>query len=195
MVRLISMAMTGYYRTMQRPRVHQPLSMLKYDPIGTFSCLGDVLASEEMGPKKKRKRKKRRSRELAERGKQSGNAPRTCGDGARRETGATWARTQLTGSQCGNKSSSSRRSAERNSADRSIRFREGTGAPSRGIRMTNIKAWRSGIDREPRPRTTRERGEEEEECTTTCTTPTPTHTHPHIRREDGLGIVLYQDGE
>ena len=34
MVRLISMAMTGYYRTMQRPRVHQPLSMLKYDPIG-----------------------------------------------------------------------------------------------------------------------------------------------------------------
>jgi hypothetical protein len=48
MVRLISMAMTGYYRTMQRPRVHQPLSMLKYDPIGTFSCAGDVLASEEM---------------------------------------------------------------------------------------------------------------------------------------------------
>jgi hypothetical protein len=36
MVRLISMAMTGYYRTMQRPRVHQPLSMLKYDPIGTL---------------------------------------------------------------------------------------------------------------------------------------------------------------
>jgi large subunit ribosomal protein L33 len=36
MVRLISMAMTGYYRTMSRPRVHQPLSMLKYDPIGTF---------------------------------------------------------------------------------------------------------------------------------------------------------------
>ncbi|KAL6172468.1 hypothetical protein ACJQWK_01632 [Exserohilum turcicum] len=35
MVRLISMAMTGYYRTMQRPRTHQPLSMLKYDPIGT----------------------------------------------------------------------------------------------------------------------------------------------------------------
>jgi len=35
MVRLISMAMTGYYRTLQRPRAHQPLSMLKYDPIGT----------------------------------------------------------------------------------------------------------------------------------------------------------------
>ncbi|KAK1913568.1 hypothetical protein P3342_012326 [Pyrenophora teres f. teres] len=32
MVRLISMAMTGYYRTMQ-DRAHQPLSMLKYDPI------------------------------------------------------------------------------------------------------------------------------------------------------------------
>jgi large subunit ribosomal protein L33 len=39
MVRLISMAMTGYYRTMQRPRAHQPLSMLKYDPVGTrFPC-------------------------------------------------------------------------------------------------------------------------------------------------------------
>ncbi|OAL52507.1 hypothetical protein IQ07DRAFT_374970 [Pyrenochaeta sp. DS3sAY3a] len=35
MVRLISMAMTGYYRTMQRPRAHRPLSMMKYDPIGT----------------------------------------------------------------------------------------------------------------------------------------------------------------
>ncbi|KAF1912114.1 50S ribosomal protein L33 [Ampelomyces quisqualis] len=33
MVRLLSMAMTGYYRTMQRPRAHRPLSMLKYDPI------------------------------------------------------------------------------------------------------------------------------------------------------------------
>ena len=37
MVRLISMAMTGYYRTLMRPRAHRPLSMLKYDPIGTFS--------------------------------------------------------------------------------------------------------------------------------------------------------------
>ena len=35
MVRLISMAMTGYYRTLMRPRVHRPLSMMKYDPIGT----------------------------------------------------------------------------------------------------------------------------------------------------------------
>ncbi|KAL1976122.1 hypothetical protein VTN31DRAFT_2404 [Thermomyces dupontii] len=32
-VRLISMAMTGFYRTMVRPRTHRPLSMLKYDPI------------------------------------------------------------------------------------------------------------------------------------------------------------------
>lgn len=32
-VRLISMAMTGYYRTMSRPRTHRPLSMLKYDPV------------------------------------------------------------------------------------------------------------------------------------------------------------------
>ncbi|KAL4935569.1 hypothetical protein BDV06DRAFT_125557 [Aspergillus oleicola] len=32
-VRLISMAMTGYYRTVTRPRTHRPLSMLKYDPV------------------------------------------------------------------------------------------------------------------------------------------------------------------
>ncbi|KAF1349625.1 50S ribosomal protein L33 [Delphinella strobiligena] len=32
-VRLISMAMTGYYRTLVRPRQHRPLSMLKYDPV------------------------------------------------------------------------------------------------------------------------------------------------------------------
>lgn len=32
-VRLMSMAMTGYYRTLVRPRKHRPLSMLKYDPI------------------------------------------------------------------------------------------------------------------------------------------------------------------
>jgi large subunit ribosomal protein L33 len=27
------MAMTGYFRTMVRPRTHRPLSMLKYDPV------------------------------------------------------------------------------------------------------------------------------------------------------------------
>lgn len=34
-VRLISMAMTGYYKTFTRPRTHRPLSMLKYDPVGS----------------------------------------------------------------------------------------------------------------------------------------------------------------
>ncbi|KAI1007135.1 hypothetical protein K3495_g1081 [Podosphaera aphanis] len=32
-VRLVSMALTGYYKTMIRPRAHRPLSMLKYDPV------------------------------------------------------------------------------------------------------------------------------------------------------------------
>jgi large subunit ribosomal protein L33 len=32
-VRLISMALTGYFRTMVRPRASRPLSMLKYDPV------------------------------------------------------------------------------------------------------------------------------------------------------------------
>jgi hypothetical protein len=32
------MAMTGYYKTLIRPRVHRPLSMLKYDPVGTFGA-------------------------------------------------------------------------------------------------------------------------------------------------------------
>lgn len=30
------MALTGYYKTFVRPRQHRPLSMLKYDPVGTF---------------------------------------------------------------------------------------------------------------------------------------------------------------
>jgi hypothetical protein len=29
------MALTGYYKTLIRPRTHRPLSMLKYDPVGT----------------------------------------------------------------------------------------------------------------------------------------------------------------
>ncbi|TLS23706.1 uncharacterized protein PpBr36_06096 [Pyricularia pennisetigena] len=33
-VRLISMAMTGFFYQMSRPRTSTPLSMLKYDPIG-----------------------------------------------------------------------------------------------------------------------------------------------------------------
>ncbi|KAI5210130.1 hypothetical protein E4T39_00533 [Aureobasidium subglaciale] len=32
-VRIISMALTGYYKTLIRPRTHRPLSMLKYDPV------------------------------------------------------------------------------------------------------------------------------------------------------------------
>ena len=28
------MALTGYYRTLRRPRLHRPLSMMKYDPVG-----------------------------------------------------------------------------------------------------------------------------------------------------------------
>ncbi|KAI5296256.1 hypothetical protein KEM52_004882 [Ascosphaera acerosa] len=32
-VRLISMAMTGYYKTFTRPRTARPLSFLKYDPV------------------------------------------------------------------------------------------------------------------------------------------------------------------
>lgn len=35
-VRLVSMALTGYYKTLVRPRTHRPLSMLKYDPVGMF---------------------------------------------------------------------------------------------------------------------------------------------------------------
>jgi hypothetical protein len=30
------MALTGYYKTLVRPRQHRPLSMLKYDPVGMF---------------------------------------------------------------------------------------------------------------------------------------------------------------
>ena len=43
MVRLISMAMTGYYRTLMRPRAHRPLSMMKYDPIGTLASQHSLL--------------------------------------------------------------------------------------------------------------------------------------------------------
>lgn len=34
-VRLLSMAATGYFYTFTRPRTSLPMSMLKYDPIGT----------------------------------------------------------------------------------------------------------------------------------------------------------------
>ncbi|KAK4150879.1 hypothetical protein C8A00DRAFT_17645, partial [Chaetomidium leptoderma] len=32
-VRLLSMAMTGYFYTFTRPRLSLPMSMIKYDPI------------------------------------------------------------------------------------------------------------------------------------------------------------------
>ncbi|KAI1078160.1 hypothetical protein F5B20DRAFT_549578 [Whalleya microplaca] len=32
-VRLISMAMTGFFYTFSRPRTSRPMSMLKYDPV------------------------------------------------------------------------------------------------------------------------------------------------------------------
>lgn len=31
------MALTGYYKTVVRPRTHRPLSMMKYDPVGRFA--------------------------------------------------------------------------------------------------------------------------------------------------------------
>lgn len=33
-VRLISMAMTGFFYNFRRPRTANPMGMLKYDPIG-----------------------------------------------------------------------------------------------------------------------------------------------------------------
>ena len=39
-MRLVSMALTGYYKTLIRPRTHRPLSMLKYDPVGAFASFG-----------------------------------------------------------------------------------------------------------------------------------------------------------
>ncbi|KAI1662303.1 hypothetical protein F4813DRAFT_385015 [Daldinia decipiens] len=32
-VRLLSMAMTGFFYTYSRPRTSRPMSMLKYDPV------------------------------------------------------------------------------------------------------------------------------------------------------------------
>lgn len=34
-MRLLSQALTGYFYTFTRPRTATPMSMLKYDPIGT----------------------------------------------------------------------------------------------------------------------------------------------------------------
>ncbi|TQS32787.1 hypothetical protein Golomagni_06889 [Golovinomyces magnicellulatus] len=42
-VRLISMAMTGFFYTFKRPRTSLPMGMLKYDPIGTPTILKHYL--------------------------------------------------------------------------------------------------------------------------------------------------------
>ncbi|KAI0968198.1 hypothetical protein F4678DRAFT_443610 [Xylaria arbuscula] len=36
-VRLLSMAMTGFFYQYARPRTARPMSMLKYDPVGMLS--------------------------------------------------------------------------------------------------------------------------------------------------------------
>ena len=38
-MRLLSMAATGYFYTFTRPRTSLPMSMLKYDPIGTETMI------------------------------------------------------------------------------------------------------------------------------------------------------------
>ncbi|KAI1141400.1 50S ribosomal protein L33 [Hypoxylon sp. FL0543] len=38
-VRLLSMAMTGFFYTFSRPRTSRPMSMLKYDPVGMLLFL------------------------------------------------------------------------------------------------------------------------------------------------------------
>jgi hypothetical protein len=43
------MAMTGFYRTMKRPRTSRPLSMMKYDPVGTFDISYFLGLGEEDG--------------------------------------------------------------------------------------------------------------------------------------------------
>lgn len=108
MVRLISMAMTGYYRTMQRPRAHQPLSMLKYDPIGTASLAFSRRAHEYRG---------------------FPTSSRRCKDwkGAMKDVEAMVVAEEvleqrLTGWQYGNRSFSSKRSAGRSSPATTRRF-------------------------------------------------------------------------
>lgn len=43
-MRIISMALTGYYKTLRRPRLHKPLSMMKYDPVGESPSLCSMLS-------------------------------------------------------------------------------------------------------------------------------------------------------
>ena len=46
------MALTGYYRTLRRPRAHKPLSMLKYDPVGTCEHLPSLELHRGLLPEK-----------------------------------------------------------------------------------------------------------------------------------------------
>ncbi|KAF4125630.1 large subunit ribosomal protein L33 [Geosmithia morbida] len=43
-VRLISMAMTGFFYNFKRPRTANPMGMLKYDPIGKFDLQPPTLS-------------------------------------------------------------------------------------------------------------------------------------------------------
>ncbi|KAK8919473.1 54S ribosomal protein L39, mitochondrial [Metarhizium anisopliae] len=49
-VRLISMAMTGFFYTFKRPRTAPLMGMMKYDPIGTNTTLShfDYLPSDRL---------------------------------------------------------------------------------------------------------------------------------------------------
>ncbi|KAI0869328.1 50S ribosomal protein L33 [Hypoxylon argillaceum] len=50
-VRLLSMAMTGFFYQYSRPRTTKPMSMLKYDPVGTSSCFHvSVAIDSSAGP-------------------------------------------------------------------------------------------------------------------------------------------------
>lgn len=46
------MAMTGYYKTLVRPRQHHPLSMLKYDPVGTSAFFPPIISCVQEGSEK-----------------------------------------------------------------------------------------------------------------------------------------------
>ncbi|KAK6587085.1 hypothetical protein PZA11_000375 [Diplocarpon coronariae] len=52
-VRLVSMALTGYYKTLVRPRTHKPLSMLKYDPVAIPMAIAPVVNTSARCPHRK----------------------------------------------------------------------------------------------------------------------------------------------
>ena len=99
--------MTGYYRTMQRPRAHQPLSMLKYDPIGTTPSL---LSLHRPWARRPYTRHHTRLDAILEQLKD----PRVFAGQAR-------CRNMADNAQCGNKYFSSKRNAARNRTNSSPR--------------------------------------------------------------------------